>query len=160
MKKKNQIVFFMMIVVGFMMLAFPALSRERPADNTKIVIEKIRADKKLLIAETMKLTESEAKAFWPVYDNRQKQLKHLVDRLIKVIENYANNYETMSNEVAKGLLDEYLAIEWGHLKLMDSYLPKFRKALSEKKVFLYYQLENKIEAGMNALFAEQIPLIK
>ena len=150
----------MMMLAVVTVLAFPALSQEKQADNTQIVIEKIRADKKLLIAETMNLTESEAKAFWPVYDNYQKQLRNLVDRLIKVIENYANNYETMSNEVAKGLLDEYLAIEREHLKFLESYLPKFRKALPEKKVFLYYQLENKIEAGMNALLAEQIPFIK
>ncbi len=108
----------------------------------------------------MKLTESEAEAFWPVYNSYQKTLRNLFDRLIELIENYAKNYATISNEDAKGLLDSYLAIEREHLKLMDSYLPKFRKALPQKKVFLYYQLENKIEAGMNVLLANQIPLIK
>ena len=82
----------------------------------QIVIEKIRADKKLLIAETMELAESEGKAFWPVYDSYQKILKNLSDRMIKIIGAYTKNYETMSNEVAKRLLDEYLAIERERLK--------------------------------------------
>jgi hypothetical protein len=80
--------------------------------------------------------------------------------MVKLIERYAMNYETMSDEDSKGLLDEYLAIEREHLKFRDSYLPKFRKVLPEKKVFLYYQLENKMEAGVNVLLADQIPLIK
>lgn len=150
----------MMMLAIIMVPAVPALSQEKSADTTQIVIEKIQADKKLLVAETMNLTESEAKVFWPVYNSYQKILRHLVDRLIKVIEGYAKNYETMSNEDAKGLLDEYMAIEREHLNFQESYLPRFRKALPEKKVFRYYQLENKIEAGVNALLAEQIPLIK
>jgi hypothetical protein len=159
MKTKNQVTFLMIFLAVIMVLAVPVWSQEKPADNMKIVLENIRADKKLLIAKAMKLTESEAEAFWPVYNSYQKKLWNLIGRLIKVIENYVKNY-TLTNEDAKGLLDEYLAIERGHLKIRDTYLPKFRKVLPEKKVFLYYQLENKIEAGVNVLLADQIPLIK
>ena len=160
MKKMNQMALFIMILVGFMMLTAPALSKEKPADNTKLIFEKIRADKKLLIAETMKLTESEAKAFWPLYDDYQKTLRNIGERSLKLIETYAMKYESLSNEDAKGLLDEYMIIEWDRSKLQESYLPKLRKALPEIKVFRYYQLENKIEAGINAMLAEHIPIIK
>ena len=44
------------------------LAQDRPADNMKIVLEKIKADKKLLVADNMQLTEAEAKTFWPVYE--------------------------------------------------------------------------------------------
>jgi hypothetical protein len=46
------------------------------------------------------------------------------------------------------------------LKLRQSYLPKFRKVLSEKKVARYYQLENKVEAVIEYDIAKQIPLMK
>ena len=160
MKNIFKVWFFMMMLAAVMVSANSAWAQEKKADNMQVVIEKLQADKKLLMADTMELTETEAKAFWPVYGNYQKQLKNLFDRLIKVVEKYAENYETMSDEDLKGLLAEYLAIEREHLMLMESYLPKFRKILSEKKVFLYYQLENKIEAGMNTFLAEQIPLLK
>jgi hypothetical protein len=141
-------------------VSIPAFTQDKPADNMELVREKIAADKKLFVAEVMKLTEAEARAFWPVYDSYQKELSKLFDRKIKLIQDYAKNYETMSDEVAKKLLDEYMAIEGEYLKLRQSYLRKFRKVLSEKKVVRYYQIDNKIKAVLEYELARQIPLMK
>ena len=137
----------------------PAWTQEKPADNMQIVRDKIRADKKLVVAANMQLTESEATAFWPVYDSYQKELGLLRDRSLSVIKEYAANYETMSNETAKKLLEDHLAIERDHQKLREAYLPKFRKVLSEKKVARYYQIENKIDAIMKYQLGSEIPLV-
>jgi len=119
-----------------------------------------RKAKKLFIAQNMNLTESEAKVFWPVYENYQKDLEKLVDKTVKLIENYSANYQTMTEEAAKELINGYLAIEGERVALMKSFLPKFRKVLPEKKVARYYQLENKIDAVVNYGLAKQIPLVK
>ena len=103
-----------------------ASAQDKPADNMEIVKEKIRTDKKLLIAKNMQLTESEANAFWPVYEAYQAELGKLRDREVKLIEEFAANYETMSDDVAKNLLDDSLSIDSGHQKLRQSYLSKFR----------------------------------
>jgi len=137
----------------------PALSQDKPADTMKLVREKIRADKKLIIAENMQFTESEAKAFWPIYEDYQKKLGKLGDRILKLIEDYAANYLNMSDAAAKKMMDNYLATEKERLKLMQSYLPKFRKVLPDKKVTRYYQLENKIKAVVNYELAKSIPLV-
>jgi len=126
----------------------------------QLVREKIQTDKKLFIAQNMNLTESEAKVFWPVYENYQKDLAKLVDKTVKLVENYAANYQTMTEEAAKELINGYLVIEGERVTLMKSFLPKFRKVLPEKKVARYYQLENKIDAVVNYGLARQIPLVK
>jgi hypothetical protein len=136
------------------------MAQEKPADNMQLVREKIQTDKKLFIAQNMNLTESEAKVFWPVYENYQKDLAKLVDKTVKLVENYAANYQTMTEEAAKELINGYLAIEGERVTLMKSFLPKFRKVLPEKKVARYYQLENKIDAVVNYGLARQIPLVK
>jgi hypothetical protein len=140
--------------------AIPAISQDKPADTMQIVREKIQADKKVFVAVNLELTDSQAEAFWPIYDNYQKELDSLTDRFIKLIEDFARNYETMSDEVAMKLLDEYLAIEGEHQRLRQSYLPKFREALPEKKVVRYYQLENKIDAVVDYELAAKIPLVE
>ena len=161
MKAKIRIYPFL-IVLFSVLIAFnvSSMAQEKPADNMDIVREKIQSDKKLFIAENMNLTESEAKAFWPVYENYQKDLSKLVDKAVKLIENYAANYESMTEEAAKELIDGYLAIEGERVTFMKSFLPKFRKVLPEKKVARYYQLENKIDAVVNFGLAKQIPLVK
>ena len=62
-----------------------AMAQDKAADNMDLVKEKVRTDKKLFIATNMELTESEAKAFWPVYEANQAELDKLRDREIKLI---------------------------------------------------------------------------
>jgi hypothetical protein len=161
MKTRNVATSLVAAVAMIAMLGIvPAISQDQPADTMQIVHERVRADKRLLVAETLQLTEPEATAFWPVYDRFQTELGKLTDRSIKLIQRYGDAYKTMSNAEAKRLLDEYLAIEGDRNRLRQSYLPKFRKVLSEKKVARYYQLENKIHAVVSYELAKEIPLIK
>lgn len=130
------------LIMTFIGFLGSALAQVKPADNMEIVKEKVRADKKLFIATNMELTESEAKAFWPVYEAYQAELGKLRDRDSKLIEEFAANFGTMSDEVAKKLLDESLSIDSGYLKLRQSYVAKFQEALPSTKVARYYQLVN------------------
>jgi hypothetical protein len=161
MKARSRIYpFFIVLVAMLTVFIVSPMAQEKPADNMQLVREKIKTDKKLFIAQNMNLTESEAKVFWPVYENYQKDLAKLVDKTVKLVENYAANYQTMTEEAAKELINGYLAIEGERVTLMKSFLPKFRKVLPEKKVARYYQLENKIDAVVNYGLARQIPLVK
>ena len=141
-------------------VATPLAAQDKPADNNQLVLEKVKADKKLLVAENMQLTEGEAKAFWPVYESYQRDLGKINDRLVKLINEYAASYQTMTDAAATKLVDEAVAIESDRTKLAQSYLPKFRKVLPPTKVARYYQIENKIRAVVNYELAARIPLVK
>jgi hypothetical protein len=160
MKVKSSVTMVLVILGMVMAMVVPAMSQEKPADNMQIVLEKIRADKKLLVAESMQLTEAEAKAFWPVYDQYQDELFLLRARTAKLIQDYAEAYDKMTNDTAKKLLDELVSIEALGPKLRQAYLPKFRKVLPETKVVRYYQIENKINAALMYEIAAKIPLLK
>jgi len=148
------------IALLLLSMALPVLAQDKPADTMQIVREKIQADKKLAVAANMGLTEKEAKAFWPVYESYQKDLGLLNGRMLTLIKDFAKNYQTMSDETAKKLVGEYLAIEGDRVTLKQSYLPRLRQALPEKKVARYLQIENKVEALIRYELAEEIPLVK
>jgi DNA-directed RNA polymerase subunit F len=156
----------MAVIFVMALLATAALAAEEQktdsnqADNMQIVRDKLQADKKLLVAENMNLTQSEANAFWPVYESYQKELMALNDRAIKFIQNYAENFDKMTDNTAKKLVEDYLALENDRLKLKQSFLPKFAKVLPYTKVMRYYQLENKISAVVSFDLAGNIPLVK
>ena len=158
MNLKSKVTFVLMVFV--IVWPFLASAQDRPADNMQLVVEKVRADKKLLVEENMQLSEADAKAFWPVYDQYQNELFLLRARTMKLLNDYAEAYEKMVNETAKNLLDEYMTIESLGLKLRQTYLPKFRKVLPDVKVMRYYQVENKINAALIYELAAKIPLIK
>jgi len=141
-------------------MVVPGVAQDKPADNMQILLEKLRVDKKLLVAENMQLTEAEAKGFWPIYEQYQDELFLLRTRTVKLINDFAEAYKKMSNETAKKLMDEFMTIESLGPKIRQAYLPKFRKVLPELKVVRYYQIENKIQAALFYEFAANIPLIK
>jgi hypothetical protein len=158
MNAKSKVTLVLMVLV--MVWPFLASAQDTPADNMQLVVEKIRADKKLFIAQNMQLAEAEAKAFWPVYERYQDELFLLRARTRTLINGYAEAYEEMTNDTAKNLLDEYMTIEALGLKLRQTYLPKFRKVVPDVKVVRYYQIENKINAALIYELAAKIPLIK
>ena len=165
MKGKSRVTMVLAILGMLMAMVVPGITQEKQADslqvvNMQIVLEKIRADKKLLVAENMQLTEAEAKAFWPAYNQYQDELFLLRTRTVKLIKDFADAYEKMSNETAKKLMDEFITIENLGPKLRQAYLPKFRKVLPEVKVVRYYQIENKIQAALFYELAANIPLMK
>jgi len=147
----------MVVIAAF---PLPALTQGKLADDMQILLEKVKADKKLLVATNMELTESEAKGFWPVYEQYQKDLAAINQRILKLIESYAADYRasTLTDEKAKKLVDELIAIEQTEAGLKPSFVPKLRKVLPEKKVARYLQIENKIRAAVKYELAAQVPL--
>jgi hypothetical protein len=161
MKGKTKALVLVLTVTIFLAgVTMPVLAEDKPADNMQLVKEKMKADKKLLVSENMQLTEKEAKVFWPVYDSYQKDLGKLNERLIKLIDEYAQNYETMTDQTAQSLTNKYLALESERVKMLQSYVPKISKAVGSKKAARYLQLENKISAVVKFELAANIPLVK
>jgi hypothetical protein len=149
-------------ILAFAVAAAPVRAEENKADlsNMEILRGKIQADKKLVVAANMDLTEAEAKAFWPIYQEYQARLTKINERLGKLILEYAENVKSMTNETAKKLMKESMAVEKERLALKELYLPKFEKAVPAKKAVRYIQIENKIQAVVNYQLADSIPLVE
>ena len=130
------------------------------AEEEELTLEIVKAKKKLIVLENMNMTEEEKKKLWPVYDEYQQTLEQLNQRDGKLIEDFAVNYNNLTDETAKNLIDQYFAIEQDRLKAQKSYLPKFSKALPPNKVIRYYQIENKLDAIIAFELARAIPLAK
>ncbi len=158
--KENRRVRIVILIWAAVAVMVASAGLASAAGDMQILLEKLRADKKLIVSQNMQLTESEAKAFWPVYAKYQDELFLLRTRTAKMISDYAGTYETMTNDTARKLLDEYMNLEMLGLKLRQAYLPEFRKVLPEMKVVRYIQIENKIQAGLMYELAQSIPLMK
>jgi hypothetical protein len=134
--------------------------QDQPASNMDILRDKIKADKKLLIAENLGLTEGESKVFWPVYEEYQKELEAINLRLGKAIQGYAQEYnaKSLTDEKAKTLMAEALAIEEAEVALKKKYLDRLNGVIPAIKAARYLQMENKIRALIRFDLAASIPL--
>jgi uncharacterized membrane-anchored protein YhcB (DUF1043 family) len=107
-------------------------AQDKPADDMDVLREKLRADKKVVVASVLELTEGEAKVFWPVYNAYQSDMITHYDRALKFLDTYAQNYDSMTDEMAATLVKQFLALERDHVALLTSYLPRFSKVLPSR----------------------------
>ena len=135
-------------------------AQDKPADTMEIFREKARADKKLVVATALNLTEGEAKVFWPVYNSYQSDMITYYNRVSKFLDTFTQAYGSMTDETATKLLGEFLALEADYVAILKSYAPKFARVLPPVKVARLYQVENKMRALVDYELARAIPLVK
>ena len=143
-------------------LAVPVFAQDKPSDtNMQILLDKVKADKKLVVAANMDLTEAEGKAFWPVYEAYQKDLQAINDRLAATILAYADAYNknALTDDLAKRLTNEALTIDQDEITMRKTYAARLDRVLAGKKVARYLQIENKIRAAIRYDLAAGIPLV-
>ncbi|HEV7364500.1 MAG TPA: hypothetical protein VGN76_01505 [Gemmatimonadales bacterium] len=120
----------------------------------------LQAKRTAIVADNLPLTEAEAQKFWPLYNEYRAQWSKLDDRALALVQDYAANYDAMTDDKAQQLLKQQLGIEEDRLKLKKSYLGKFEKVLPWKKTARYYQIERKMDAAVANETASVIPFVK
>jgi hypothetical protein len=149
----------MLMTLGF---AMPGVAQDKAPNNLEIIHEKLKADKKLIVTKYMELTDSEAKKFWPVYDEYQKDLQKLNERLGSLLQSYAAEYRSnsLSDEKAKKLLDEWLALDKDEATHRKTYAGRVLQVLPAKKAARYLQIENEFRVLLKYDLAATVPLVQ
>jgi hypothetical protein len=159
------------VIVIVFLAALPLLAQQssappagdKPAENADILIAKVKADKKLLVASNMGLTESEAKNFWPIYESYQKDLAAINERLGNTVSAFAKSYNTgapVSDDVAKKLMEDYLAVEQDEVNIKKTYAKKLTGVIPTQKIARYLQIETKIRSAIKWDMAKNVPLVQ
>jgi predicted GH43/DUF377 family glycosyl hydrolase len=120
----------------------------------------LRADKVMLITATMKLTEEEGTAFWPIYREYDVELSAISDKRVAMIKDYAMNFTTMSDEKASELAERFFKHRENRLKIMKKYHKKIASAVSQIRAAQFIQLENQIAQMIDVQISGEIPLIQ
>ena len=153
--------FIMLAVAAAVMCITPAFAETAQNTNMQILIDKVKADKKLLIATNMDLTDQEAKEFWPYYEGYQKKLEQINNHMGGIINEYAEAYNkgAVPDAIAKKIINEALKTEGAEVIMRREYAEKLTKVLPATKVARYLQMESKIRALIKFDLAENIPLM-
>jgi Spy/CpxP family protein refolding chaperone len=149
------------LLAGLMAWALPAVAQQVSDANMEILKQKLKADKKLLVAGNMDLSDADAKKFWPIYDEYQKDLEQVNQKLANTIKAYADafNKGPIQDNTAKKLLNEAISVEEQESKLKRTYAEKLEKVLPYSKVARYIQIETKVRSLIKMELAQQIPLV-
>jgi hypothetical protein len=112
--------------------------------DEQVLIKQIQADRRSIFADNLGLTDAESVKFWPIYDEYEAKRQKLEERYIAMVNDFANNYDTLTDERALKILEERMAIEVKMLELKNEYTRKVAKVLPGKKALRYAQIESRI----------------
>jgi Spy/CpxP family protein refolding chaperone len=135
-------------------------AQDKPAVDVEALRAAAKADKRALVGSTLKLTDAEAKKFWPLHDEYQLKMDTLNRRTARLVEEVVAQTAPISDAHAKVLLKEALAIEDEEMRLRRGYQNRLVKVLPATKVMRYLQLENKLRAFQDYDIAKVMPLLQ
>ena len=81
-----------------------AAKAESTHDEQQQLIAQIQTDKRAIVLKILALDDAQVQAFTPIYDNYQVEHKKLFDRAADLLDLYASNYESMTDDKAKKVL--------------------------------------------------------
>jgi hypothetical protein len=120
----------------------------------------LRAKRKQLIAANLKLTDTEATKFWPVYDQYVTELIAINDKKFGIIQDYADNWGQMTNDQSLLFSRQWLDMDIQTAQLRQKYVPIVAKVLDGKKTATFFQLDRRITMMMELQVASQMPLVQ
>src|ERR1700756_1416893 len=159
------------LIVGSWVLSGTAARAQTPAqkESTTHVISNqdmdllrkdLRSKRKQLIAANLKLTETEAAKFWPVYDQYIVELITINDRKFSLMQEYADNWGKLTNEQSLLFTRNWLDIDIAITQLRQKYVPMVAKVLEGRKTSTFFQLDRRIAMMMDLQVSSQMPLVQ
>jgi hypothetical protein len=129
-------------------------------DQDQLLISQIQSDKRAVVLKTLNLTDAQVKAFTPLYDQYQAEMKKLFTRNSNLVNRYATTYDSMTDADAKKLLDEAFKLRTERTEVLRKCARKLEKVLPATKVLRFVQIENKLTTLLDWQAVQLIPLAK
>jgi hypothetical protein len=155
------------LAVALVAIACPLLASARDESvqvqstraDEQIILGQIMSDKRAVYAQALQLTDAESRAFWPVYDEYEARVKKIDDRFVRLVNDYAAKYSTMTDADAGQMLAARMKIDRERLDLQQSYTRKIGKVLPAIKALRYAQVESRIDNELQRKVMLLVPIV-
>jgi hypothetical protein len=128
--------------------------------DLNLLRQDLRSKRKQLIAANLKLTDTDATKFWPVYDQYVTELIAINDKKFGLIQDYADNWGKLTNDQSLLFARNWLDMDIAMAQLRQKYVPIVAKVLDGKKTATFFQLDRRIATMMELQVSSQMPLVQ
>ena len=129
-------------------------------EQLNLLRQDLRSKRKQLIAANLKLTDTDAAKFWPVYDQYIAELIPINDKKFGLIQEYADNLGKLTNDQSLLFARNWLDFDIAIAQLRQKYVPIVAKVLDGKKTATFFQLDRRIAMMLELQVSSQMPLVQ
>ena len=144
------------------LLSLPALAA--PVDSIKAELAanlvSVEANRKQAVAANLGLSDSEAQAFWPLYQNYREQISALAHEGLGTLVDYAvlHNQQSLTQVDAANILDDVLKREAQRSVLKEHFIQQLAREISPRIALRFLLVEGQMDALSRYDALRQIPL--
>ena len=154
---------FLPLAVALAVAALPVVAQAQAggtAADEQIIMKQVMTDKRAVYAQNLQLTDSESRAFWPIYDEYEAKAKKFDDEFVQLVNDFAAKYDSLTDTDAASMLKRKMDLEDERMALRQTYTKKVAKVLPPVKALRYAQLESRIETLIRRNVYSLIPLAR
>jgi hypothetical protein len=141
-------------------LLLPAVAA---ADDLSKYMEMMRSDlrneKTKILTEGLHLSDVEDRKFWPIQREYENELAKVGDQRLQLIKDYSANYQKLTPEMAKKLVDRAFKVEDDRLKVLKKYTDKVAKEVSPMVAARFAQIEALVNSLVDLQLRADTPLV-
>lgn len=134
-------------------------SAQAEEDEVQLFQTMYGMEKRSLIEEAMELSDDQEKAFWPVYEQFEKERRTVGKDRIALIKEYMETYTNATDEQLDVIAKKALANESAFTKLESSYYDKMKKVTSSGVAFRWLQVERYLNTSIRAAIQDELPFM-
>jgi hypothetical protein len=136
----------------------PSAGAQTVKETLEVTRQAVETQRRVLVAGALPLSEAEARAFWPIYDDYERARRRFDERANRLVADFVASLPDLSDTQAKAMLAEAFAIDDERLELRRRFSERMAKALPPRKLVRFFQIDNKLDSVVRADVARQIPL--
>lgn len=148
-----------LIITASIFFSFNALIAQSNSEDVDIIQAAFGKDKKALVSAYMQVPAKDSVAFWKLYDEYESKRKVLGKERIDLLQQYADNYENLTDAKASELATKTLGNDAKYTALYQTYLKKFSAVIGGKNAAKLFQLEIYLQTLIKAKVMTDVPFI-
>jgi hypothetical protein len=147
-----------LLAAAVVALGPPAASPQTVKEALEVTRQAAETQRRTIVSGSLPLTDDQAKAFWPIYDDYEKERRPIDDRANQLVADYVASYVNISDSQAKAMLEQSVRNDEERVALRRSYIARIGKVLPPRLLVRFFQIQTKIDAAIRADLAQKIPL--
>ena len=149
----------LIIILVVAIASFSSYAQSSYKEDVELVQSIYGKSKSDLVRKYMNLSDTQTTAFTKVYDNYETERKTLGQKKLALINDYATNYATLTDEKADELAKGTLKNNQDYEKLYSKTYGQAKKAIGAINAAKFIQLEVYLQTVIRNEIQESIPFI-
>ncbi len=124
----------------------------------EVMFEAREAERRVMIAQGLQLTDDEAAKFWPAYDEFRADIKGVDLEQAMLVATFAQNFQNLDDDTSREILNDAKRIEKDRARVISRHLSKVQRLIPASDALRYFQMQSYIATAERFALQQRIPL--